>query len=185
MISARQFKELIQDRLVNGPAKADERKTYPLQMISRMVDMVLPSVLLNNPDCINDMAITQAVDVPSGSTSIDLAKSPIMGTMSFVDVSDDLGIVEVRDLGTDKALARLNPSNKRVVVLGNKKAVYLRFKPVGILNFSYVPLFSQMDDDDQIDVNGESELFGVLCQAIRANEKYMNDKTNNDLVDPQ
>jgi hypothetical protein len=93
--------------------------------------------------------------------------------------------VEVRDIGTDKALSRLNPRNKRVVVLGNKKTMCIHFSPVGNLVFTYVAKFSEMSDDDAIDLNGESDLFGMICQAIRANEKYMNDKTNNDLIDPQ
>lgn len=185
MITARQFKELIQDRLVGGPAKADERKSYPLPMIARMVDMILPSFLINNPDAINDMAISQEIEVASGATSVTLNSTPIMGTMSFVEVSDDFGQVEVRDIGTDKALSRLNPRNKRVVVLGNKKTIYVHFSPVGNLVFTYVAKFSEMSDDDAIDLNGESDLFGMICQAIRANEKYMNDKTNNDLIDPQ
>jgi hypothetical protein len=185
MITARQFKELIQDRLVGGPAKADERKSYPLPMIARMVDMVLPLFLNNNPDSINDMAISQTIEVPSGSTSITLQSTPLMGTMSFVEVSDDMGQIEVRDLGSDKALSRLNPRNKRVVVLGNKKNVYLHFTPVGNLTLSYVAKFSEMADDDSIDLNGESEIFSLLCQMIRANDKYLNDKTNNDLIDPQ
>jgi hypothetical protein len=185
MITARQFKELIQDRLVGGPAKADERKSYPLPMIARMVDMILPSFLMNNPDAINDMAFTEELDVQVGAKDVSLKATPIMGTMSFVEVSDDMGQVEVRDIGSDKALSRLNPSNKRVVVLGNKRSLYLRFNPAGKLVVTYVAKFSEMADDDTVDLNGEGEVFQMICQAIRANEKYMNDKTNNDLIDPQ
>jgi hypothetical protein len=183
MITARQFKEIVLDRLVGGPAKADERKSYPLPMIARMIDMVLPSFLMSNPDAINDMAITQAFD--TDATSVTLSKPPIMGTMSFVEVSDDMGMVEVRDKGSDLALKRLNPRNTRCVVLDGKDRLFIRFKPMGELNVSYVPLFSSMSDDDVIDLNGESELFSMLCGAIRSNDKYLNDKTNNDLIDPK
>lgn len=185
MITKRQFLELIQDRLVGGPAKADERKNYPIPMISRMVDMILPSFLQKYPDAINDMSVTYLFDVPSGATSVNLTARPIAGTYSFAYAGDDNGQVEVRDIGTDKALKRLNPSIKRVVVLGNSRSVYVHFKPVGQLELTYVPLVSDMADDDQIDLNGEGEVFSLICQAIRANEKFMNDKTNNDLVDPQ
>jgi hypothetical protein len=185
MITARQFKELIQDRLVGGPAKADERKSYPLPMIARMIDIVLPSFLMNNPDAINDMAMSETLALSDGATNVSLSKTPIMGTMSFVEVSDDLGVVEVRDVGTNKALSRLNPSNKRVVVLSSGKLLYVHFKPVGSLVATYVSKFSEMDDNEAVDLNGESDIFDVLCKAIRANEKYMNDKTNNDLIDPR
>lgn len=184
MITKRQFLELIQDRLVGGPAKADERKNYPLPMISRMVDMILPSFLKENPDAINDMSITDVVSVPQGSTSITLSKRPIMGTYCFSSVYDDLGQVEVRDLGYDNALRLLNPRSKRVVVLGNGKQLYIRFTPVGNLSLSYVPLVTDMADDDVIDLEGEGEMFSLICQAIRANEKFLNDKLNNDLIDP-
>lgn len=185
MITVRQFLELVQDRLVGGPAKADERKNYPIPMISRMTDMILPSFLAKNPDALNDMCIDEEFEIPNGATSFELRKRPIAGTYSFVYASDDQGQVEVRDIGTDKQLRKLNPSVKRVVVIGNGRTTYLRFKPVGKLVLTYVPFITDMSNDDVIDLNGEGELFALLCQAIRMNEKFLNDKLNNDLVDPQ
>ena len=185
MITKRQFLELIQDRLVGGPAKADESKSYPLPMISRIVDIILPSFLMQFPDSVNDISVTDEISVPAGATSVSLSKRPIMGAYSFAYVGDEQGQVEVRDLGMDKALFRLNPNNKRVIVLGNGKTIYVRFKPLGILSVSYVPLVSDMSDDDTIDLNGEGEMFAAICQMVRMNEKFLNDKLNNDLVDPQ
>jgi hypothetical protein len=185
VITKRQFLELIQDRLVGGPAKADERSNYPLPMISRMVDMILPSFLLQNPDAINDMCTSQEIVVPDGATSVSMATRHLMGTYSFAYAGDELGQVAVRDAGTDKALFRMNPRDKRVVVLGNARTLYVRFKPQGALSLLYVPLVSDMNDNDTIDLNGEGEVFAMICSAIRANDKYLNDKLNNDLVDPQ
>lgn len=184
MISKRQFLELIQDRLVGGPAKADERKNYPLPMISRVVDIVLPSLLRMNPDAINAMSISEDVVVPDGATSVTLGKRPVMGVYSFAYAGDETGQVEVRDLGMDKALFRMNPNNKRVVVLGNGKTLYVRFRPLGVLNVSYVPLVSDMSDNDTLDLNGEGDIFKMICELVRMNDKFLNDKTNNDLIDP-
>lgn len=193
MIIKRVFIEVIQDRLSGGPASADMPDKYPEQMIERMVDMAMPMVIESSPKSMR-MAVKKSFTASSdsGGYYITLDPSPCAHVAAINTASDNNGQFYVIDENTHNAfkVLRTQNSNKNAAILfGNQ--LRLNRTPSGQVNMTYVPLISEMADDDQIIIptseDGMSELafYDAITKAILSTDKFWNEKTNNNLIDPR
>lgn len=190
MITKRRFLEVVRDRLSGGPAFADEAKNYPLPLIAHFVDMAMPTVLLNGQLTQGEMSVayefTPAQD--SNGYYITLNPSPVAGILAILSASDDNGDFYVQDKATAQAFKTLRGSNKDAAILFAKNKLRFNRTPTDTVYMDYVPLISQMADDDQIKLSdeiGELDLYGVVADAVIKYTRGNSDKTNNDLTDPQ
>lgn len=180
---------MIRDRLSGGPAFADEKDNYPLPLIARFVDMALPVILSGDSYVLSEMSIPRDLTSAEDSTGYYVTLNPpsAAGVLGITTVTDDNGDYYVQDKAMAQSFKTLRASNKNAAILFQNK---LRFNrtPSTTVSVTYVPLVSQMADNDQIvmgDQSSELELYNVIVKTIIQTDRWRADKTNNDLTDPQ
>lgn len=186
MITKRQFLEVVCDRLSGGPAFADTKDNYPLPLIARFVDMAIPQILNADPYSLSEMSIPRTFTPASDDNGhyVTMNPAPAAGIIAITEIYDEKGDFYIQDKSTSAAFKILRGSNKNGAVLFANK-LRLNRTPEGSVSVTYVPLISQMSDNDQIILaDGELPLYDVIVRGVMMLDRMKADKTNNDLTDP-